>query len=218
MTSAAENTPDGRAGREGRGIECLAKEAVMTPKRIVVALFSLLALIAAPASAEEKKPMADEFTAVFISMNAPGAMGKPVQIWIESWTPDDVASSLAATLKEKGQAGLVQALPNTRVGTIRIGTSDGYPISIARQRQTADGRVVLLASNRPFVGLTQGGVAAANYPFGFVQLELKADGTGTGTIIGAAEVSFDDKQNLTVSTYAAQPGRLSDVKTRTKKK
>lgn len=189
----------------------------MNFKRIAIAVFVMLSLLAIPVLAETKKPMADEFTAVFISMNAPGAMGSPVQIWIESYTPDDVAESLAATLEQKGQMGLVNALPNTRVGTIRIGTSDGYPISIARQRTTADGRVVLLASNRPFVGMTEGGAAAASHPLGFIQLELKADGTGTGTIIGAAQVSFDDKKNLTIASQSSQPGRLSDVRTKKKK-
>jgi hypothetical protein len=186
----------------------------MNPRRIVIAVFAVLALLSAPVLAEDKKPMADEFTAVFISMNAPGAMGKPVQIWIESYTTDEVAESLMKTLETKGQTALVNALPNTRAGTIRIGTSDGYPISIARVRQTAEGKVVIMASNRPFVGLTQGGPAAAESPIGFIQLQLKPDGTGTGTIIGAAEVSVDANRNLTVASEAVQPGRLSDVKER----
>jgi len=186
-------------------------------KRIAVAAVIVLTLLAIPAFAE-KKPMADEFTAVFISMNAPGAMGSPVQIWIENYTTDDVAESLMTTLQTKGQTALVNALPANRAGTIRIGTSDGYPISIARQRQTAEGRVVIMASNRPFVGLTQGGVAGADSPIGFIQLQLKPDGTGTGTIIGAAQVSVDADKNLTVASEAVQPGRLSDVKTKPKPK
>ena len=189
----------------------------MMSKRIAVAAVALLTLLAIPAFAE-KKPMADEFTAVFISMNAPGAMGSPVQIWIENYTTDDVAESLMTTLQTKGQTALVNAIGATRAGTIRIGTSDGYPISIARQRQTAEGRVVILASNRPFVGVTQGGPAAAQSPIGFIQLQLKPDGTGTGTIIGAAQVSVDANKNLTVASEAVQPGRLSDVKTKPKPK
>ncbi len=187
-------------------------------KRIVVFAAAGLAFFAVPVLAEEKKPMADEFTAVFISMNAPGAMGSPVQIWIENYTTDEVAESLMTTLQTKGQTALVNALPGTRAGTIRIGTSDGYPISLARQRPTAEGRVILLASNRPFVGMTQGGVAAADSPIGFIQLELRADGTGTGTIIGAAQVSVDANKNLTVASEAVQPGRLTGVKTRPKPK
>lgn len=184
----------------------------------IVATVAVLMLLATPGFAAEKKPMADEFTAVLISMNAPGAMGKPVQIWIENYTTDEVAESLMTTLETTGQSALINAIPETRAGTIRIGTSDGYPISIARQRQTENGRVVILASNRPFVGLTEGGPAAAKYPIGFIQLELDADGKGTGTIIGAAQVTVDDKRNLTVASQSSQPGRLSDVKTKAKPK
>ena len=188
----------------------------MKVNRIATIAAAVLTLLVVPAVAKSKRPMADEFTAVFISMNAPGAMGKPVQIWIESYTPDDVAESLMTTLQTKGQVALVHALPDTRAGTIRIGTSDGYPISIARQRTTENGRMVIMASNRPFVGIAQGGVAAVDSPIGYIQLNLKADGTGEGTIIGAAEVVVDANRNLTIKSEAVQPGRLSDVKTKKK--
>ena len=191
----------------------------MTSKRIATAVFAVLTMLAIPAFAAEKKPMADEFTAAFISMNAPGAMGSTVRIWIENYTTDDVAESLATTLQTKGPAALVNVLPKTNAGTIRIGTGDGYPISIARQRQTTDGRVVLLASSRPFVGFAVAEAGpAANYLFGFIELRLKADGTGEGTIIGSAQISFDDKKNLTIASQSVQPGRLSDVKTKPKPK
>lgn len=187
-------------------------------KKILIALasVSVAALVILPSAAKDKKPMADEFSGVFISMNAPGAMGKPVSIWIESYTTDEVAQSLVATLEQKGQDVLVNELPNTRAGTIRIGTSDGYQISVARQRATPDGRIVFLVSNRPFVGMTQGGPAAATHPIGVIELRLKTDGTGEGTIIGAARLAIDDKKNLTVASEASQPGRISDVKTKAK--
>jgi len=49
-------------------------------------------------------------------------------------------------------------------------------------------------------------------------LRFKADGTGEGTIIGSAHISFDDKKNLTIASQSVQPGRLSDVKTKPKPK
>jgi hypothetical protein len=221
VPSAGQNNAGGRALRSGGRLECAAKEAAMTPRRVTVAVLAVLALLAVPVLAEEKKPLADEFTGVFISMNAPGAMGSPVQIYIESYTPDDVTTSLAKTLEEKGQQALVNALPGTRCGTIRIGTADGYPISVARQRVNADGsRIVFAVSNRPFVGFqAQAGTRIQDYPFGVIKLSLDAEGKGEGQIIGAAQLSFDeDKKNLNIASYAVQPGRISDVKTRPKKK
>jgi hypothetical protein len=193
----------------------------MMIRRIAAAVFAALALLAIPVTAADKKPMADEFTGVFISMNAPGAMGSPVQIWIESYTADDVTTTLAKTLEEKGQQALVNALPSTRCGTIRIGTADGYPVNVARQRVNADGsRTVFAVSNRPFVGFEpQGGTRIQDYPFGVIELQLDAAGKGEGQIIGAAQLSFDaDKKNLNIASYAVQPGKISDVKTRPKPK
>jgi hypothetical protein len=192
----------------------------MNVKRFAVLAAVLIAIVAAPTFAEEKKPVADEFSAVYISMNAPGAMGSPVQIWVNSYTSDADAQALAATLATKGQQGVLDAITKVQVGQIRIGTSMSYPMSVARQRVNADGsRVVFLVTNRPFDGFQPaGGTRIEDYPFGVIELKLKADGTGEGQIVGAAQLSFDDtKKNLNIASYAVQPGRLSDVKTKKKK-
>jgi hypothetical protein len=193
----------------------------MSSRRFTLISLVVLASLVAPAFAkEEKKPVADEFTGVFISMNTPGAMGDPVQIWINSYTADDAAKNLALTLDQKGQPGLLDAILNLEVGRLRIGTSMGYPISVARQRVNADGsRTVFLVSNRPFVGFQpQGGTRIEDYPFGVVELKLDAQGKGEGQIIGSAQLSFDEtKKNLNIASYAVQPGRISDVKTKAKK-
>lgn len=192
----------------------------MNVKRFAVIAAVMIAAVVAPAFAEEKKPVADEFTGVFISMNAPGAMGSPVQIWVNSYTADADAQSLAATLATKGQQGLLDAITKLQVGQIRIGTSMSYPMSVARQRVNADGsRIVFLVTNRPFEGFQPaGGTRIEDYPFGVIELKLTAAGTGEGQIVGAAQLSFDDtKKNLNIASYAVQPGRLSDVKTKKKK-
>lgn len=192
----------------------------MNVKSFAVIAAAIIATIVAPAFAEEKKPVADEFTGVFISMNAPGAMGSPVQIWVNSYTADADAQSLAETLATKGQQGLLDAITKLQVGQIRIGTSMSYPMSVARQRVNADGsRIVFLVTNRPFEGFQPaGGTRIEDYPFGVIELKLTAAGTGEGQIVGAAQLSFDDaKKNLNIASYAVQPGRLSDVKTKKKK-
>jgi len=137
--------------------------------------------------------MADEFTGTLISMEVSAAMGKRVQNWVESYTPDDVAEGLIKTLSEQGQRPLLNAVTDLRVGTIKLGTSNGYPISVARQRVQPDGsRTVVLVTSRPFVGFAPAaGTRIDDYPFGLIELRLAADGTGEGTIVGAAQLAFD---------------------------
>jgi|RhiMethySRZTD1v2_1073278.scaffolds.fasta_scaffold294924_2 hypothetical protein len=178
---------------------------------------SLLAgvLVLFPAVAKDKKKMADEITGTLINMDAPGAMGSRVQIWVESYTPDDVAEGLIKTLSEQGQRALLDKVTDLHVGTIRVGTSNGYPISVARQRVAPDGsRTIVLATSRPFVGFApNAGTRIDDYPFGLIELKLGADGTGEGTLVGAAQLAFDPTtKDLSVKTYAVQPSRLSNVK------
>ena len=174
-----------------------------------------LALVLTPAVAKDKKKMAEDITGTLISMTAPGAMGSRVQIYVESYTDDATAEGLIKTLSEQGQRALLDKVTDLRVGTIKVGTSNGYPISVARQRKAEDGsRTIVLATSRPFVGFApQAGTRIEDYPFGLVEIKLAADGTGEGTLVGAAQLAFDPAtKDLSVKTYATQPSRLSNVK------
>ena len=105
-------------------------------KRLIGLVAVVSSLLAVSALAKDKKPMADEFTGVFINMNTPGAMGSQVSIWVEAYTADDVAQQLKGILAEKGQAALHNAITDYRAGTLRIGTANSYPLSVARQRSS----------------------------------------------------------------------------------
>jgi hypothetical protein len=195
----------------------------MNPKR--TALFSLitvslLVLPAASAEKKDKKPVVDQFTGTLVTMTGPTArgLGEQVTIWIDEYTSDEVAQSLIKTLADGGQIALRDELQNHRAGRLRLGTNTSYPISIARQRVASDGRVVRLAMNSPLTEfqLNQG-LRAQDYPIGFIELKLKADGTGEGTVVGMAKVSFDENKNLNIASYGTQPGRLTNVETAKKK-
>src|SRR5512145_1232433 len=179
----------------------------------LASVFVAASLFAAPSFAKkEKATMADQFTATLISMEVSAAMGKRVQIWVESYTPDDVAESLVKTLAEGGQRPLSNAIADYRAGTIKIGTSNGYPIAVARQRVAEDGsRLVFLVTNRPLSGFTpMAGARIDDYPFGVIELKLAADGTGEGTLVGAAQLAYyPEKKSLTLRSNATQPSRLS---------
>ena len=139
-------------------------------------------------------------------------------IWVDAYTSDDVAQSLAKTLADGGQIALRDALQNLSAGRIRLGTNRSYRLAVARQRVAPDGRVILLATNAPLQEFVlEQGLRSQDYPIGFIELKLKADGTGEGTIVGMAKVSFDDQKNLSIASLGTQPSRLTNVQTVTKK-
>ena len=191
-------------------------------RSILVALFAL-AVLAAPvavAAKKEKKPVVDQFTGTLVTMTGPTArgLGEQVTIWIDEYTSDEDALTLKKTLLDGGQTALRDTLSNYRAGRLRIGTNNSYPLCVARQRIASDGRVILLATNNPLAGFQSSqGLRAQDYPIGFIELKLKADGTGEGTVVGMAQVSFDENKNLNIASYGTQPSRLMNVQTAKKK-
>ncbi len=194
----------------------------MNRMRPIPALLLAFALLAAPAAAEkkEKKPVVDQFTGTLVTMTGATAsgLGEQVTIWIDEYTSDDDAQSLMKTLADGGQTALRDALQNHRAGRLRVGMNTSYPVCVARQRIASDGRVILLATNTPLTGFQiDQGLRSQDYPIGFIELRLKADGTGEGTVVGMAKVSFDENKNLKIASHGTQPSRLTGVETESRK-
>ena len=91
--------------------------------------------------------------------------------------------------------------------------------NVARQRIDFEDRVVLLVTNSPLSGYPLNrGLREQDYPIGFIELRLKPDGTGEGTVVGMAKLGFDEEKNIRVASYGTQPARLTNVETVRKKK
>ena len=168
-----------------------------------------------PKDKKEKKQVLEQFEGTLVTMSGPTAagLGQPVTVWVEEWTSDDVVKTLAKTLSEKGQPALRDALGELNVGRLRIGTSLGYPLSVARQFTTPEGRVIRFATNRPLQGFELNkGSRSQDYPIAFIELKLKPDGTGDGVAIGMAKVAFDENNRLTISSYGTSPAKLTNVR------
>jgi hypothetical protein len=195
----------------------------MIRTRPKVAVLVGLALLLAPVVAAKKKeqrPAVDEFTGTLVTMDGTTAKGPGdrVTIWIEEYTTDDVTQSLMKTLADGGQTALGDALKNQRAGTLRVGTSTSYTLSVARQRIDFEDRVVQLVTSGPLRGFPLNpGVRPQDYPFGFIEVRLRPDGTGQGTVVGMVKLAFDREKNLRSASYGTQSASLTNVETVRKK-
>jgi hypothetical protein len=100
------------------------------------------------------------------------------------------------------------------VGRIYTPGSIGYELRFAEQQKLPEGgRRIILATDRPmsFWELINR-PRSSQYPFTWVQLNLKADGTGDGELAVAARV-FGDRPNrpIEVETFQISPVRLQSV-------
>lgn len=181
------------------------KNSSMLPSSWLASLcvLALAAIAAAPAHGEE-------FTATLVDMEGGGST--TIVIRIDQYSTDAEIQKLKEVLAEKGQNALRDALWDVEKGHLRVGANLGYPIAVARQRATENGRVIRLGIVRPlsFRELISGALST-DYPFSRIELVLDKDGKGEGEMIAAAKVSLEG-DSIEIESYTARPLKLLNVR------
>jgi hypothetical protein len=114
---------------------------------------------------------------------------------ITQYTTDEEVQNFAQLLKEKGTDALRRALEKENKGRINPVGSTGNEIAVARKRQHGPDTIITIVTARSmgFRELYNSG-RSTDYPFGFLQITLDAQGQGTGQIMAAAKIRFDKKK------------------------
>ena len=156
----------------------------------------------------------EHFSANAIDINT-GRTGL-IEIQVNRWSTNAERTALTQTLFKKGPEALLDAVRDARsVGRIYTTGSIGYDLRYAYQRKLPDGgREVILATDRPMSHweLTNQ-PRSADYPFTWVQLQMKPDGKGEGKLAVAARIIGEEADQLIeVEDYALRPVRLTNIK------
>ena len=111
------------------------------------------------------------------------------------YTSDQEVQNFAQLPKEKGTDALRRALEKEDNGRIAVVGSTGNQIAVARKRQEGADTIITIVTARtmPFMELYNQ-PRTTNYPFGYLQVKLDANGQGTGQIMAAARIRFDKKK------------------------
>jgi hypothetical protein len=176
---------------------------------------SLLALVAARASADDKKVLSLNATAV--NMSGVGRAGMTnLSIVIERWSTDEERARLIDTLVEKGADKLLDTLQDIkpRAGFIRTNRSLGWDIQYVREQPLpSGGRRIIFATDRPmnFYEL-RNNTRSTDYEFMLCEIRLGPDGKGEGKLATAAKISYDKaEKRVELENYGQQPVRLTQV-------
>ena len=139
-----------------------------------------------------------------------------VHLEIHRWTTDEERQGFLNLLAEKGSEAMVKSMRDDaeRVGWVRLPDTVSYDLKYAREIQTADGRQIVLATDRP---LSMGEVAfnarTLDYGATIIEFVMPADGkAGEGLIIVGAELKLGDSGKLTIENVSMNPVRFNDVK------
>ena len=185
----------------------------------VLALFLCIALpngaaqSADPAKAQPDLPVQYAVTAIGQSGRVAGkSFGATV--YAQDLTSDGQVQEVEATLKHKGQDGLVSALEIIKdKGRFAPTGSVGTGMRIVRIHPTKNGgQHIVLATNRPisFPELYNG-TRSTNYKIGIVVLNVDKDGKGTGSFAPLCKVKFNKNNELEIENYGQKPFRLANV-------
>ena len=142
-----------------------------------------------------------------------------VDLWVDNYTSDEEAKVLAGALLEGGSASLLKVLEKAKtIGKIRLtGRVGFYDFKLIRSHKTATGRRIYAVGDRP-IGFLEAyaGARSKDYPFGIMQLDLKADEKGKeegeGALLYAAKIKVLSGNSIDIESYGIGPIQLMAVR------
>ncbi|MCB1008081.1 MAG: hypothetical protein KDB94_04205 [Acidobacteria bacterium] len=180
-----------------------------------LAALAVLLLAAGPSLAKEKgeKEKREVIQANVINLNSGPRTGM-LTIYLDNYTSDDDAKRYLEAFNEGGQDALVALWQKERpvAGRIRFATTLGYDLRLVRSIQNEKGRLLRLVTDRPIQAYElRTGARSEDYPIGWIEIQLDAEGKGEGQLIAAAELTMKDG-NFVVKSFGAQPVRITNAK------
>lgn len=191
-----------------------------------MAVLALAFVMPSPAPAkDDEKQKSEKFGALAYmpSGAGPAMVGAGarvnVDVWVDQYTPDAEAKTMAAALLQGGSPALLKQLEDAKtIGKIRLtGRVGFYDFKLIRQHVSEGGRRIWLIGDRP-IGFLEvyAGNRSQDYPFGILQLDLKRNEKGkeegTGALIYAGKIKVLEGNNIELETYGIEPIRLLGVR------
>jgi hypothetical protein len=138
----------------------------------------------------------------------------PLTLTVDRKMAPAEADKLVAAFKAGGVAGLRKALEGVApTGSIALGGGKPTRTRITIERSVGNGRLITAVTDTPLLHMgagLPGAKATAGYDFAVVDLEIAADGRGTGTLTPAARLKANGSA-FVVDGYSSEPLRVTSV-------
>jgi len=138
-----------------------------------------------------------------------------VNIYIEEFSTQDDRNTLIEAFKRRGQDGLVDALQDMKTkGRVRFASGGvGNDVKYIIELPSENGQRKLRLITDRWLLFTElyNSTRSADYSVGAIELNLTADGKGTGTVLPACKLTVNKKkQQVEIETYQ-NPWNLSNL-------
>jgi len=184
----------------------------LTMRCALSVMLAITLSIASYSQESDKKPESWSATAIGTG-GVVGGRSISFNLVINGYTTDQEVQNFAALLREKGQDALLSALQKEDKGRISPTGHVGNEIAIARKRQQGKETIITIVTARTmsFVELYRSG-RTVDYPFGFMRVKLNEKGQGTGQVMAAASIRFNQKSGkYEIESFGNQYIKLANV-------
>ena len=152
-------------------------------------------------------PLPERFNANVFVINGPVTGTARLRIVIERWTTDQERTTFVEALKSGGTDGLTKAMTEVEVGYLQVNNNLRWPLSTAATWMGAKGRMIRVATSRPiYFQEAANNTRSMDYPIGFIEFSVPAEGPGEGQLVAAIRASFDDQGRLQVQSTPQNTG------------
>jgi hypothetical protein len=160
------------------------------------------------------------FTGTIVGIGgALGGVSRPFTMEINGVTSDADAERFAQILRTKGQDALLKAVAKEKKGRFAVDGHLGHDLNSVCIRETPNGRRITALFDRwERMYELRYGTRSLDYPFTYIELFVDDSGKGDGSLIAAAKVYFDkkDQNSPSIENFGIYPARLMGVQLRTK--
>ena len=137
---------------------------------------------------------------------------RPFTLIINNRSSNADMTGFVEILQSGGQDSLRRELDRRDVGRFSLGSGVGVPVgAITVDHDGDDTRIRAIFTRDIRFGVLRSGTRSVDYPFGYVEIHLKRNGKGDGTIIPAAKIRFRGVDTIEVEDFGTYPGRLMGV-------
>ena len=184
---------------------------------LLLLLFCVAVAIPASGAKDGKKDGKEETLSALAQLPVAGTTMN-VRIYIKSYSRPEEAQQLHGVLVDGGPSALLKTLQKMKpIGRIETeGTVGFYDFKLILSKPTPVGRHIYAVTDRP-IGFLEAyiGSRSVDYPFGILELDLKADKKGKekgeGSLIYAAQIKVLDGEKVDIENLTFAPIRLLGV-------
>jgi len=167
---------------------------------------------------QEKSSAKEVYTGTAVAIGGQfGGNSRTFTLEITSHTPDPQAQQDLQILQTGGQDALMKAIGKEKLGFFSFEGQLGRDLNFVQETDTEDGRKIVVLFERWLKMFeVRNGTRSEDYPFTYIELFIKDNSKGEGSLIGAAKVYMDKRHPgaLDVENFGTYPARLMGVELR----